>query len=210
VLFTGSFSKVLFPSLRLGYLVVPPDLVDSVSTTLSVTSRHAPLLEQAVLCDFITEGHFGRHLRRMREVYAERLSVLMECARRSLTGLLEISGVEAGLQTAGWLHSGLDCESVAAAAAKRGVEVTPLSRYSLGARMKQGLQLGFAAIDSKEIRRGVRELAITLESEYERWDRKTESASPMTNFDSRKKELPAIHEGDFTKYRRSAGSKLPT
>src|SRR3984893_9557819 len=82
VLFTGSFSKVLFPSLRLGYLVVPPGLVDYVSATLSVTSRHAPLLEQAVLCDFITDGHFGRHLRRMREVYAERLSALLESAQQ--------------------------------------------------------------------------------------------------------------------------------
>jgi len=163
VLFTGSFSKVLFPSLRLGYLVVPPDLVDYASAVLSVTSRHAPLLEQAVLHDFIAEGHFGRHLRRMREVYAERLSVLLECARQSLAGLLEISGVEAGLQTAGWLRGGLDAESVADAAAKQGVEVTPLSRYSNGGMTREGLQLGFAAMDVKEIRRGVRELAITLE-----------------------------------------------
>lgn len=165
VLFTGSFSKVLFPSLRLGYLVVPPDLVDYVSATLSVTSRHAPLLEQAVLCDFITEGHFGRHLRRMREVYAERLSVLLECARQSLTGLLEISGVEAGLQTAGWLHPGLDDELVAVAADKRDVEVTPLSRYRRGRASPEGLQLGFAAVNAKEIRRGVRELAIAIERE---------------------------------------------
>jgi GntR family transcriptional regulator/MocR family aminotransferase len=165
VLFTGSFSKVLFPSLRLGYLVLPPELVDCVSAMLSITSRHAPLLEQAVLCDFIVEGHFGRHLRRMREVYAERLTVLMECAQSSLTGMLEISGVEAGLQTACWLRTGLDGESVAAAAAKRNVEVTPLSRYSQAARRREGLQLGFAAIDSKEIRRGIRDLAIALESE---------------------------------------------
>jgi GntR family transcriptional regulator/MocR family aminotransferase len=165
VLFTGSFSKVLFPSLRLGYLVVPPDLVDYASATLSVTSRHAPLLEQAVLYDFITEGHFGRHLRRMREVYAERLSALLECARQNLTGLLEISGVEAGLQTAGWLRGGLDAESVAAAAAKQGVEVTPLSRYSHGGMAREGLQLGFAAMDAKEIRRGVRQLGIALERE---------------------------------------------
>lgn len=68
VLFAGSFSKVLFPSLRLGYLVIPADLLDYFAAAISVTSRHAPLLEQAVLCDFITEGHFGRHLRRMREV----------------------------------------------------------------------------------------------------------------------------------------------
>jgi GntR family transcriptional regulator/MocR family aminotransferase len=165
VLFTGSFSKVLFPSLRLGYLVVPPDLVDYVSATLSVTSRHSPLLEQAVLCDFITEGHFGRHLRRMREVYAERLSVLLECARQSLTGLLEISGVEAGLQTVGWLSGGIDSELAAAAAAKRDVEVTPLSRYTHGRMACEGLQLGFAAMDASEIRRGVRELTIALEGE---------------------------------------------
>jgi GntR family transcriptional regulator/MocR family aminotransferase len=168
VLFTGSFSKVLFPSLRLGYLVVPPDLVDCVSATLSITSRHAPLLAQAVLCDFMTEGHFGRHLRRMREVYAERLSVLIEWAQRSLTGLLEISGVEAGLQTVGWLRSGLDSESVAAATARRGVEVTPLSRYTQGALERDGLQLGFAAVESKEIRRGIRELSIALEGELAR------------------------------------------
>jgi GntR family transcriptional regulator/MocR family aminotransferase len=165
VLFTGSFSKVLFPSLRLGYLVVPPNLVDYVSATLSVTSRHAPLLEQAVLCDFITEGHFGRHLRRMREVYAERLSVLLECAQQSLTGLLEILGVEAGLQTAGWLSGGINSELAAAAASKRDVEVTPLSRYSHGRMAREGLHLGFAAVDGKEIRRGVLELAIALESE---------------------------------------------
>jgi len=176
VLFTGSFSKVLFPSLRLGYLVVPRDLVPCVEATLSVTSRHAPLLEQAVLCDFISEGHFGRHLRRMREVYAERHTVLVEGAQRHLAGLLEISGVEAGLQTAGWLHHGLEGESIAAAAAKRSVEVTPLSRYSLGGLAREGLQLGFAAVDPKEIRRGVRELAITLEAEFERLGRNSTRA----------------------------------
>lgn len=165
VLFMGSFSKVLFPSLRVGYLVVPPDLMDYFAATVSLTNRHAPLLEQAILCDFITEGHLGRHLRRMREVYAGRLSILLESAQQSLSGLLTISGVEAGLQIAGWLHGGLNAESVATAAAARGVEVTALSRYRQGAAVREGLQLGFAAVDSKEIRRGVRELTITLENE---------------------------------------------
>jgi GntR family transcriptional regulator/MocR family aminotransferase len=163
VLFAGSFNKVLFPSLRLGYLVVPPDLVPRFAATKSVTSRHPPLLEQAVLCDFITEGHFGRHLRRMREVYAERLSVLLDSARERMAGLLEISSVEAGLQTAGWLCGGIDGESAAKAAAARDVEVTPLSRYSRRHLAREGLQLGFAAVDLSEIRRGVRELAAALE-----------------------------------------------
>src|SRR5215469_6524169 len=94
VLLAGSFSKVLFPSLRLGYLVIPSDLTPHFAASLSVTTRHAPLLEQAVLCEFIREGHFGRHLRRMREVYAERLSILLESAKQRLAGLLKISTVE--------------------------------------------------------------------------------------------------------------------
>ncbi len=165
VLFAGSFNKVLFPSLRLGYLVIPPDLVPYFAATISVTRRHAPLLEQAVLCDFIVEGHFGRHLRRMREVYAERLSVLMESAQQRLAGLLEISNVEAGLQTVGWLRDGITAEPAAKAAAARDVEVTPLRRYSRGGMAREGLQLGFAAVEAAEIRRGVCELALALEAE---------------------------------------------
>ena len=165
VLYAGSFSKVLFPALRLGYLVIPVDLLHHFEAILSLTSRHATLLEQLVLTDFIIEGHFGRHLRRMREIYAERLSVLLEEARLRLVGLLEISEVEAGLQTIGWLGGGIDTESATAAAAKRSVDVTPVDRYSQGRVATQGLQLGFAAVDVKEIRRGVRELAIALDSE---------------------------------------------
>jgi GntR family transcriptional regulator / MocR family aminotransferase len=158
VLFCGTFNKVLFPSLRLAYLVIPPDLVGHFTAAISVTRRHAPLLDQTVLCDFITEGHFGRHLRRMRQVYAERLQVLMESAR----GVLEISGVEAGLQTVGWLPEGFDAEEVARAAATRNIEVTPLSRYARRPMKREGLKLGFAAVDAAEIRRGVRELAVLL------------------------------------------------
>ena len=144
VLYAGSFSKVLFPALRLGYMVIPLDLLSRFEAALSLTVRHAALLEQLVLTDFITLGHFGRHLRRMREVYAERLSVLLEEARVRLAGLLEISSIEAGLQTAGWLCGGLNAESAAAAAARRNVDVTPLGHYSLSKFIPEGLQLGFA------------------------------------------------------------------
>jgi GntR family transcriptional regulator / MocR family aminotransferase len=165
VLFAGSFSKVLFPSLRLGYLVIPEDLLGQVEAMRSVTSRHPPLLEQAVLTDFIIDGHFGRHLRRMREIYSERLSVLMESAREKLAGLLEMSSVEAGLQTVGWLVKGIDDKSAALAAAARNVETIPLSLYHRGRSPHKGLQLGFAAVDVREIRRGTKDLAIALEQE---------------------------------------------
>jgi GntR family transcriptional regulator/MocR family aminotransferase len=172
VLFAGSFSKVLFPSLRLGYLVIPPDLVDHFAATKSITSRHAQLLDQAVLCDFITEGHFGRHLRRMRGVYAERLSVLLQSARGRLAGLLEISDVEAGLQTVGWLPGGITDKSAARAAAARNVDVIPLSWYTRGRATQyatqyatqEGLQLGFAAVNPREIQRGVEQLALALKA----------------------------------------------
>ena len=177
VLFTGSFSKVLFPSLRLGYLVLPADFAERVSATLSITRRHAPLMEQAVLCDFITAGHFGRHLRRMRQIYAERLNVLLDSARQNLTGLLEISGIEAGLQTVGWLQRGINAESAAAAAAERNVEVTPINIYSHGNVASTGLQLGFAAIDAKEIRRGVQDLALALEQTMKASNRRAKNNS---------------------------------
>jgi GntR family transcriptional regulator / MocR family aminotransferase len=168
VLYAGSFSKVLFPGLRLGYLVLPCDLVNAFEAAKSLTSRHSPIVDQVVLNEFIFEGHFARHIRRMRQLYGERLAILLENACRNLAGMLTISDVEAGLQTVGWLCPGLIGESVAAAAARRNVDVTPVSRYRVGRAIPEALQLGFAAIDENEIRRGVKELAIALEGELSR------------------------------------------
>jgi len=162
VIFAGSFSAVLFPSLRLGYLVVPEEMVDIFAAAESVSTHHPPLLEQAVLCDFITEGHFARHIRRMREIYAERLAVLLECAKEKLAGALEISSVEAGLQTVGWLGARMRAEHVARVATQCSVEVVPLSRYVSGRSRPNGLILGFAAVDPRELRRGVEELTKIL------------------------------------------------
>lgn len=164
VLFCGTFNKVLFPSLRLAYLVLPPDLVPAFTAAISITRRYGPLLDQLVLREFIADGHFARHLRRMRQIYAERLGILTESAHERLAGLVEISDVEAGLQTVGWLRDGIDGEAATAAAAARNVEVAPLSRYSRKYKAREGLKLGFAAYDAREIRRGVRELAIALQS----------------------------------------------
>jgi GntR family transcriptional regulator/MocR family aminotransferase len=163
VIFAGSFSLVLFPSLRLGYVVVPPDMVDIFAAAASVSTHHPPLLDQAILCDFIREGHFARHVRRMRQLYAERLAVLIESARVELGGLLEIGNVEAGLRTVGWLRNGVSAERVARAAAEQDVEVVPLSRYGSGRSPQNGLVLGFAAVDARELKRGVEQLARALE-----------------------------------------------
>jgi GntR family transcriptional regulator/MocR family aminotransferase len=173
VIFAGSFSKVMFPALRLGYVVVAPDLVDRIAAVKSVATSHSALLEQAVLCDFIAEGHFGRHVRRMREIYAQRLQFLLTESLQRLKGLLDISETEAGLQTVGWLCDGISGVAAANAASLRGVEVVPLSKYARTplrcvwspreSGWRDGLQLGFAAIPEAEIRRGVQELATALE-----------------------------------------------
>jgi GntR family transcriptional regulator/MocR family aminotransferase len=163
VIFAGSFTDVLFPALRLGYMVVPDDMVDVFAAAESVSTHHPPLIDQAILCDFISEGHFARHVRRMRELYAERLSVLIESAREQLTGLLEIPAVEAGLRTVGWLQGGISAERAARSAVRHDVEVVPLSRYAYGRSRRDGLMLGFAAVDVRELRRGVEQLARALE-----------------------------------------------
>ncbi|HKT68968.1 MAG TPA: PLP-dependent aminotransferase family protein, partial [Terriglobales bacterium] len=163
VIFSGSFSDVLFPALRLGYLVIPPDMVDIFAAAESSSTHHPPLMEQAILCDFISEGHFARHIRRMRELYAERLEAFLDAAHSRLGGLLEIPPVEAGMQTIGWLKGKMSAEQAAAAAAKHKVEVVPLSRYAR-ARRTRGLLLGFAAVDVPELRGGVERLAQALQA----------------------------------------------
>jgi GntR family transcriptional regulator / MocR family aminotransferase len=163
VLFAGSFSAVLFPALRLGYLVVPDSMVDVFAAAGSVSTHHPPLLDQAVLCDFITDGYFARHIRRMRELYAERLAALLDAANKALSEFLQISSVEAGLQTIGWLKAGIDAEEAAAAAAENDVEIIPLRRYAWGRARKRGVVLGFAAVDPREIRAGVARLKAALQ-----------------------------------------------
>ena len=162
VVYVGTFSKVLLPSIRLGYLVVPPDLVDAFVAARELTDRHSPSIEQAVMADFIVEGHFARHIRRMRTLYAERQDALVEAAREELAGLLEVRPAEAGMHLLGRLPEGTDDRQASRLAAKQGVEVPPLSLHGIEASQRPGLLLGYAAVESREIREGVRRLAAAL------------------------------------------------
>jgi GntR family transcriptional regulator/MocR family aminotransferase len=163
VIFCGSFNKVMFPSLRLGYLVLPRNLVDVFTCTKAMTTRHHSLLDQAALCDFIDQGHLGRHLRRMRRIYEERFNLLLECAQQHLAEYLEVSNIEAGLQTIGRLRIGVSAELVAQRAAMEEIDVVPLSRYCHTVSIPEGLQIGFADVQEKEIRAGVLKLARVFE-----------------------------------------------
>jgi GntR family transcriptional regulator / MocR family aminotransferase len=163
VIFLGSFSKVLFPSLRLGYAVLPPPLMDPVLALRVGVDICSSTLHQAVLCDFMVEGHFGRHIRRMREMYAGRLAALQDEARRYLGGLLDISTIQAGLSAAGFLRNGMTSRQAERVAVAHGIEVLGLDRFELSARSVAGLLVGFAAFTEREIRRGVVTLAAALE-----------------------------------------------
>jgi GntR family transcriptional regulator/MocR family aminotransferase len=162
VILIGSFNKLLFPWLRIGYIVLPPALVDVFSALRYRTDFHNLSIDQMVLCDFIADGHLGRHLRRMRDLYAGRLAALIDGGNRYLKGLLDISDVRAGLYTAGFLKNGMTSRQAEKAAAACNVEAMALDRYTLKAKDPKGLLLGFAAFDEGEIRAGLIKLASAL------------------------------------------------
>ncbi|MBL9217528.1 MAG: PLP-dependent aminotransferase family protein [Opitutaceae bacterium] len=164
VIYASSFSKMMFPTLRLGYMVVPQRLIEPIAAARSLIDLFPPVLDQAVMCEFITEGHFGRHLRRMREIYARRLEVLQSAASVKLDGLLQLTSTRAGLQAIGWLHRSIRAEDAELAASARGINVVPLSRFAIERPTRNGLMLGFAMADERILRQGVEELARVLRS----------------------------------------------
>jgi GntR family transcriptional regulator/MocR family aminotransferase len=162
VIYLGTFSKALFPSLRLGYLVVPPDLTDAFAAARAAIDRQAPTLTQAVVADFLHEGHFLRHIRRMRTMYAQRQETFLRAARRELGGLVEVGPGETGLHLMGWLADGRPDRQASAAAARAGVEAPPLSSYCIERAARAGLLLGYAGSDPRQIRDAVRRLGSAL------------------------------------------------
>jgi GntR family transcriptional regulator / MocR family aminotransferase len=164
VIYAGTFSKVLFPSLRLGYLVVPLDLVDAFVAARAFVDRGSSLMEQALLADFLIDGHFSSHVRRMRALYAGRQEALVEAARRELAGLLEVRPNDSGMHLVGWLPEGVDGDAASRRAAQYGVVVPSIASYSLLPSSPQGLVLGYAAVNEGQIAEGVRRLGHTLEA----------------------------------------------
>lgn len=164
VIYVGSFSKTLFPALRLGFLIVPTALQERLVAGRRAADQHPPVLDQAVLADFIIEGHFARHLRRMRTAYGERLETLAAALDRYCSGVLRLRPVGTGLHAIADL-SGVSAGTVAREAATRGVEVTPVAAYSVRpAKAPNGLVLGFAAVRPDLLRMGAERLAAAIEA----------------------------------------------
>lgn len=164
VIYVGSFSKSLFPALRLGFLIVPPDLHDKVVAARRAADLHPPVLDQAVLADFIEGGHYDRHLRRMRTAYRERLEALSDALDRHCAGALTLRPVRTGLHAVADLADA-NADGVMGEAAARGVEVNPLAAYYAGREpVPNALVLGFAAVGREAIRSGAEKLAAAIEA----------------------------------------------
>ncbi|MFL6210557.1 MAG: PLP-dependent aminotransferase family protein [Pyrinomonadaceae bacterium] len=162
VIYVGTLSKVLFPAIRIGYVVAPPRLFEAFIRARMLAGHQSPVLEQAALTSFITEGHFARHVRRMRALYAARQQALLKAAGRELGGLLDIEPSDAGMHLMGWLPAGYDDCAATRAAAARGVEVIPLSAYCLEPQPRGALRLGYTGYTPRQIWHGVRSLATAL------------------------------------------------
>lgn len=162
VVYSNSFSKMLFPALRLGFFIVPERFVDAVTAARSVLERFPPVLEQAVLAEFITGGHMEQHMRRMRELYTERLQTLTEVATREIPDVLRLAPISSGLQIVGWLGSGMDDVAASRAALAQRIYCAPLSRHTIDRTLPPALVLFPAATDVRTIRGGVEQLGTVL------------------------------------------------
>lgn len=165
VLYIGTFSKVLFPSLRLGYLVAPPELLDGLIAAHRLIAVHLPLLEQMALADFMAEGYFVRHVRRMCLLYKARRNALVDALTQELGNRLELVTVpEAGMHLVVWLPSGMSAQAAAQRAAAYGLHILPISQFSLRSLQRDGLVLGFASASPQELRAGTQTLALALQA----------------------------------------------
>ena len=164
VIYIGTFSKVLFPALRLGYMVVPPDLVGTFLAARTTMDHFPAVVPQAVLAEFIMEGHFTRHIRRMRKLYGEKRDLFVDSMDQHFGNLVTLKHSEAGMHITCCLPEGLAAGAVWEQACQNQVETVPLMIYYHNPPPQNyGIILGYTGATCENIERGVERLAIAVE-----------------------------------------------
>jgi GntR family transcriptional regulator/MocR family aminotransferase len=162
VIYLGTMSKVMFPGLRIGYMVVPEHLVDAFLAVRAMVDAHPSSIAQAALADFITEGFLGAHIRRMRQLYAERQAALIEAFHTRFGERLALAPAAAGMHLVARLAPSSDDRRVARRAAEAGVETPALSYYYQGPPAARGLLLGYAGVNQRATERAADRLSEIL------------------------------------------------
>jgi GntR family transcriptional regulator / MocR family aminotransferase len=178
VIYLGTFSKLLFPSLRLGYAVLPADLVAPFSAARHLADRQSSGMLQAIMTEFILGGYFARHLKRMRALYAERQAQLTMLLERRLDGLLHLaSSACGGMYLTAWLPPGWSDQATTTALSAADVVAMPLSALTLAAPRPPGLVLGYTGFSEAALTRAVDRTAVVLE----KLERSTQRASGLVD-----------------------------
>jgi GntR family transcriptional regulator / MocR family aminotransferase len=162
VIYIGTFSRTIFSSLRIGYLVVPRTLISVFTSAKWLCDRHTATLEQETLAEFISSGLYERHLRRVRRRNAARRATLRDAIGKYLGDRVEVTGFGAGAHVVLWPRARVSEPSVIARAASRGVAIYGVSPYSLTPPKPAGLMLGYSRMKEADIREGVRRLSEVL------------------------------------------------
>jgi GntR family transcriptional regulator/MocR family aminotransferase len=173
--YVGTFSKTVFPALRLGFCVVPESIVDAVTNARAVADRNSPLVDQAALAEFIVDGHYDRHLRRLRSACQERYEALrVQCARHIPE--LSLAPITAGTHVIGrFLNpprsrgASTFVGALSRAAAEDNLVVFPLSRYCLVRPGDDAVVLGFGGVSPRRLASGVERLARVIARVRKRW-----------------------------------------
>ena len=163
VAYAGTASKTLAPGFRLGWIILPAELVEPFAEAKLLADRGSPILDQLTFADFISRGEFDRHLRRMRPVYRSRRDALLAALAQHLPEL-EPAGIAAGLHLVTWLPQDLDEETVIAAAAREGVAVAAVLPYRLSPAARGGLIFGYSNLTERQIAEGVTRVARAISS----------------------------------------------
>ncbi|MBX4905947.1 MULTISPECIES: PLP-dependent aminotransferase family protein [Rhizobium] len=164
VIYLGTFSKVLFPSLRLGYAIVPPPLAEAFAGARAILDRHSPIAEQHVLAAYMREGYFEAHIRRIRSLYAERRAILLAALERALPQGCQVQPSDQGMHVLLWLPEEMDDVRLAARALSAGLAVRAISPMYAAQPARAGLMLGFGGFPQAQLEAAVGELSRLLQA----------------------------------------------